>query len=568
MRFFLKTVPVILVCVLFLVSVTQAFKKNALVIGNSSYRHSTLVNPTNDSRDVAKILKELGFTVIHLENVTQQEMEQAIDEFGNRLALGGMGLFYYAGHGLQLKGWNYLVPIEADIREDTDVIYEAVDMGRILAAIARAKGGINIVILDACRNNPYTGFKSSNAGLARMDAPKGTLIAYATSPGAVAFDGSKRNSPFTESFLKHIGTPGLPIEQVFKRTRIDVDKLTDGKQIPWESTSLTADFSFNPSGVKVSSVVDEVVYSDIRLRRNLTMGRFVTFGTGGILGVYYPVGGAIARIVNRKKKKNGFQCAVESTGGSVENINAIIAGDREFVIAQSDRQYQAYHGLGAWKYSGAQKILRSVFSIHSESVTLIVAEDENIRSVQDLKGKRVNIGPRGSGQRAMAKTILSESGLNHRWALRTVSAPPREAVNMLQTGKIDALFYVAGHPSGIVKTATSSKRKTRIIPITGMESLLKRSPFYSRSIIPIEFYPHVANSKDIASIGFKATFVTAATIPDEIVYTITKEIFDNHYQFKAMHPAFKHLTKQDMLQALSAPLHPGALKYYKEAGLK
>ncbi len=294
---------------------------------------------------------------------------------------------------------------------------------------------------------------------------------------------------------------------------------------------------------------------------------FVTIGTGGITGVYYPTGGAIAKMVNKKKKEYGIRATVESTGGSVFNVNAVMAGDLEFGVVQSDRQYQAINGMAEWKDKGPQKDLRAVFSIHPESVTLVAASDAGIKSITDLKGKKVNIGNPGSGQRQNAIDALAAVGINYEKDLKAESIKASEAAGLLQDNRIDAFFYTVGHPSGSIKEATSGARKVIIADITGVDSLLAQYPYYAKAVIPISLYPGAQNEKDVETFGVKATFVTSAKVPDEVVYAITKEVFDNFEDFKKLHPAYAHLTKESMLTGLSAPLHPGALKYFREAGL-
>ncbi len=294
---------------------------------------------------------------------------------------------------------------------------------------------------------------------------------------------------------------------------------------------------------------------------------FVTIGTGGITGVYYPTGGAIAKMVNKKKKEYGIRATVESTGGSVFNVNAVMNGDLEFGIVQSDRQYQAVNGLAEWKDKGPQKDLRAVFSIHPESVTLIAAVDSGIKSIQDVRGKRINIGNPGSGQRQNAIDAFEAVGIDYKKDLKAESIKASEAAGLLQDGRIDAFFYTVGHPNGSVKEATSGARKVRIVDITGVDNLLARYPYYAKAIIPISNYPGAQNEKDVQTFGVKATFVTSAKVPDDVVYAITKEVFDNLDDFKKLHPAYATLTRENMLQGLSAPIHPGALKYYREVGL-
>jgi TRAP transporter TAXI family solute receptor len=296
---------------------------------------------------------------------------------------------------------------------------------------------------------------------------------------------------------------------------------------------------------------------------------FYTIGTGGVTGVYYPTGGAIARIVNKKKDEYGMRLTVESTGGSVFNINAIMAGDLEFGVVQSDRQFQAFNGSPDSEWDGKpQPNLRALFAIHPESITLCAAVDAGINSVADLKGKRVNIGNPGSGQRQNSIDALTALGIDIEKDIQAESLKAAEAPGMLQDGRIDAFFYTVGHPSGAFKEATSGTRKVKFIEIVLPGSFYEKFAYYAPSVVPVTGnYPGAANKSDVASFGVKATFVTSATIPEEHVYGLVKEIFDDFDSFKKLHPAYAVLTKENMLEGLSAPLHPGAEKYYKEAGL-
>jgi TRAP transporter TAXI family solute receptor len=294
----------------------------------------------------------------------------------------------------------------------------------------------------------------------------------------------------------------------------------------------------------------------------------VKIGTGSITGVYYPTAGAIARFVNQKIDVYNIRCIVESTGGPVSNVNAVMAGDLQFGMVQSDQQYRAINGLAEWKDKGPQKDLRAVFSIHPESITLVAAVDTGIRSITDLKGKRVNIGNPGSGQHQNSIDALEAVGISYESDLIAESIKAADAPGLLQNGRIDAFFYTVGHPSGAIKEATAGARKVRFASITGIESLLAKYPYYDEVKIPVKLYPGAENKRDVATIGVKATFVTSAKIPEEVVYAVTKEVFDNFEAFKKLHPALTLLTKQSMLEGLSAEIHPGAMRYYKEAGLK
>jgi hypothetical protein len=228
-------------------------RRVALVIGNSAYEVAPLKNPVNDARNMAQTLAALGFEVIHREDLSQKDMKRAIRDFGARIRNGGIGLFYYAGHGVQVKGVNYLVPVDAKVESEEEVEYECVDAGFVLAQMETARNSMNIMILDACRNNPFVrSFRSASGGLAQMDAPSGTLIAYATAPGSVASDGNAQNGIYTQELLKFMRTEDLSIEEVFKRVRISVRNLTQDKQTPWESSSLTGDFHFNRGGAPIN----------------------------------------------------------------------------------------------------------------------------------------------------------------------------------------------------------------------------------------------------------------------------------------------------------------------------
>jgi len=295
--------------------------------------------------------------------------------------------------------------------------------------------------------------------------------------------------------------------------------------------------------------------------------QFVTIGTGGVTGVYYPTGGAISRMVNKKAKTYNMKATVESTGGSVFNINAVLNGDLEFGIAQSDRQFQAVKGLKEWEGKPQSK-LRAVFSIHPESVTLIASDESGIYSLADMKGKRIGIGNPGSGQLGNSRDALALVGLDEKKDIKAEYIKAVEAASALQDERVDAFFYTVGHPNGSLKEATAGRIKVHIVEIPDVTSLVAKYPYYAKAFIPMKFYPNATNkTEQAATFGVKATLVTSSDISDDIVYAITKEVFDNIEAFKKLHPAYSVLTKKNMLEGLSAPLHPGAVKYYKEAGL-
>jgi len=218
----------------------------ALVIGNSNYLYAPLRNPVNDANDMAAALRKLGFRVTLRTDAARRTMKEAIRVFGKALQSGGVGLFYYAGHGIQSRGSNYLIPVHAEIQSEADVEYEAIDAGRVLAQMEMAGNNLNIVILDACRNNPFArSFRSGEKGLARMDAPTGSVLAYSTAPGSVAADGSGRNGLYTAKLLKHLQVPGITVERMFKLVRRDVTRESGKAQVHWESSSMIGDFYFS-----------------------------------------------------------------------------------------------------------------------------------------------------------------------------------------------------------------------------------------------------------------------------------------------------------------------------------
>ena len=302
---------------------------------------------------------------------------------------------------------------------------------------------------------------------------------------------------------------------------------------------------------------------------NVHAESIVNIGTGAVTGVSYPTGKAIAKIVNKKEKEHGVQVKVESTGGSVFNVNAIIVGDLEFGIVQSDRQYQAWNGIKDWKDRGPQKKLRSICSFHPQSIVLIAGDDTGIETLIDLKGKHINIGNLGSGSRGNSIDSMQSCGIEWRRELSAEGIRAADSAKLLQNGRIDAFFYTVGHPNDLIKEATAGKRKVHFVPLTGdcIDQLVAKWLYYAKAYIPISFYPMARNKENVETFGVRATFCTSADVPENVVYVITREIFNNLEDFKKLHPAYGVLTKNNMLEALSAPIHPGAMKYYKEKGL-
>ena len=294
----------------------------------------------------------------------------------------------------------------------------------------------------------------------------------------------------------------------------------------------------------------------------------LTIGTGGPGGNYKMTGLAIARIVNKEQEAHGFRLQDKASAGSVSNIDAIVAGDIEFGIAQADHQYHALNGLAEWKGKGPQKDLRAVFSLYTESVTLVAGRNSGINAIHDLRGKPVDIGLPGSGTRKNAIDALDAAGIEWEKNIEVHEEKLDDRLNMLIHSKVDAFFHTVGHPSQDIKLATYSVRGARLIPLVNIEKILATNLYYSKSFIPIELYPRADNKSDVETIGVKATFLTSAKVPDDIVYAVTKAVFDDLESLGQYDPVLKTFRKEIMLDGLTAPIHPGALRYYKEIGLQ
>jgi TRAP transporter TAXI family solute receptor len=298
---------------------------------------------------------------------------------------------------------------------------------------------------------------------------------------------------------------------------------------------------------------------------------FITIGSGDISGVYFPVGLAMARMLNDKRSTYGIRATVEATEGATFNIKAITAGYFEFGLTQSDKQYQAVKGLAEWSESGPQGDLRSVFSLYIEAVTLVAAVDVGIRTTDDLNGKRASLGNPGSSQHRTVVNALMAVGLDPRRDFNILNVMASDAPTLLQDNRIDAYFFTVGHPSETIRRALSSERQARLIPISGpgIVQLVLDNPYFVRATIPVsQLYPNERNHPDVATFGVIATLCTSARVPSAVVYAMTKEVLDNLATFRRQHPALNRLTREEMLDGLSAPLHPGALRYFREVGLK
>ena len=294
--------------------------------------------------------------------------------------------------------------------------------------------------------------------------------------------------------------------------------------------------------------------------------RFISIGTGGVTGVYYPTGGAICRLVNKGRKEHGIRCSVESTGGSVYNINTIRQGELDFGVAQSDWQYHAYNGTSKFEEQGAFPELRAVFSVHPEPFTVVARTDAGVTSFEDLKGKRVNIGNPGSGQRGTMDVVLDALGWTTGDFALASELKSAEQAQALCDNKIDAMIFTVGHPSGSIKEATTSCDSV-LVDVTGdaIQKLIDDNDYYRAATIPSGMYR--GTDRDVTTFGVGATFVSSTAVPEDVVYELVKAVFEDFDTFTKLHPAFANLKPEEMItDGLSAPLHPGAEKYYKEKG--
>ena len=295
--------------------------------------------------------------------------------------------------------------------------------------------------------------------------------------------------------------------------------------------------------------------------------RIISLGTGAVTGVYYPAGGAICRLINLKRKEHYIRCYVESTGGSIYNLHAIRDRETNFGIVQSDWHYKAFRGDGIFAEGPPFRDLRSVFSMHSEMFTIAVRDETGITEFDGLKGKKVNIGNRGSGMRAIMRDIMDLKG----WSLSDFGEPaelaPVDAVKAFCEKKLDAMVFTAGHPNGLIQELTS-RCNARLIPLktSVINDLIELNPYYSHTSIPGGMYKH--NSRNVPTFGIRATLVTTSDVSDDVVYNMVRSVFSNFDDFKTLHFVFANLEKDRMVSSgLTAPLHDGARRYYEEVGL-
>ena len=295
--------------------------------------------------------------------------------------------------------------------------------------------------------------------------------------------------------------------------------------------------------------------------------RPIFIGAASPTGVYHAVGGAVCRQINKSRRKHGVYCFVETTNGSIDNLQALRAGEFEFGVVQSDWQSRAYHGTGIFEDYGPFKNLRAVFAVHSESFILLARKDAGIKSFADLRGKRVNVGPAGSAGRATMDILIDAFGFSASDFTLSFGAHGHHVARALCNGRLDAIVYFLGHPNEDVDSATALCGAV-LVEISGdpVTKLMEDNPFYREAVIPGGLYP--GNPVDVKTFGAVATVVTVAETPDDVVRKMVRAVFNNIESFRELHPAFVLLEKQDMAAAeMGAPLHPAAADYYKNEGM-
>ena len=288
---------------------------------------------------------------------------------------------------------------------------------------------------------------------------------------------------------------------------------------------------------------------------------------GSVDGVYSDLARTLARVVNDNQATLGMQAESVRSEGSDANIDSVIAGDVQFGIAQADDQFNAVNGLGEWANKGPQADLRSVVSIYSEIVTLVAGGDSGITSIEDLQGKRVDIGLVGSGSRQNAIDALEAAGLDWQKDIELIEMNADDRLAAFMKGELDAFFFTVGHPNTEVKFATFSVRGARLISLSGIDSLVVDKTYYSGQTIALGSYPRALNESSTQTVGVRATLVTSANVSDEIVYSFVKNAFESSEKFQVYFPEFADLRSGDILEGLTAPLHPGAAKYFREVGI-
>jgi len=293
----------------------------------------------------------------------------------------------------------------------------------------------------------------------------------------------------------------------------------------------------------------------------------VSIGSGDLDGASRAAADAVCRAVNRNEAVHGVRCSLETLEGSSANLEGVLGGRIQFGIVTSEDQFQALKGISEWEGRGPQGALRAVVGLQPEALTLVASVKSKVTDIRDLKKKKVLMGEPGSRIRRVAVEALTAVGLDWERDMKALSGSPADGPGWIGEGKIDAFFLLSTHPDEALRQATSAKAKLRIIPITGVDALLEQAPYFGKTTLPAGFYPAAEAPRDILTFGTRATLVTAASVPEAAVYTLTKAIIENLEEIQAAHPALSVLSPKEMPEGLTAPIHPGALKYFKEAGI-
>jgi TRAP transporter TAXI family solute receptor len=296
--------------------------------------------------------------------------------------------------------------------------------------------------------------------------------------------------------------------------------------------------------------------------------RYLTIGTGAITGLYYPVGGAVCRMVNRARTQHAIRCAVEATDGSLSNLVSLRAGELDMAIVQSDWLFSAHKGNGRFRDQGPFKALRSVFALHGEPFTVVARASAGIDAFKDLKGKRINLGEPGSGNRVLADTVLKTWGWSARDFSFAAELPVAEQAEALCDNRLDAVVYAGGHPNGLIQQAASTC-SVKLIGVDGprVDKLIDDNPFYARAVIPGGLY--TGNPDDVETFGVRAVLVSSTAVDDDVVYEVVKTVFEDFDAFKSLHPALRALDKRSVVtEGLAVPPHDGAARYFDEAGTR
>ncbi len=290
-------------------------------------------------------------------------------------------------------------------------------------------------------------------------------------------------------------------------------------------------------------------------------------GTGAADGNYQVAGQAIARLTRQQRQALGFFLEYQTSAGSAANLNAILAGDVEFGVAQADDLFDAYNGQREWAARGPQTELRAVFSVFTEAVTLVAGGDSTISSLADLPGARIDLGPPDSGTRRSALSVLAAAGIDSENDIEARSESLEERLASFMRGELDAFFYTVSHPNTNVRFATFSVRGARLVPLDNVDALLNDNPYFSRTVIPAALYPSAANTADVTTVGVRAVLLTSTGVADDVVYGLTKTVFENLDALRAFNPVLERAISAELPGGEAPPLHAGAARYFREAGI-